>query len=616
MFGYFLYFIVVLLIYTTYQPSQHPGMSPGEVFSIFTGLVFFFYLTTRHVFRKLEHDITARRNFNPEQRFDTLMTRQSIMAVFIFSVNIYGLGLPSYFIDTPLFREFPTLLALGFIGLFVFYLCIIWDSAYNAQKMLHGEEMTIKEYIRSNISFSIPILIPWVLLSGIADIINLLPFESPKMLLASPAGQAVYFLMFLLILAFFAPLLIQRFWGCKPLPAGIFRERIESFLRHAGVEYAEILHWPLFGGKMITAGVMGLVKKFRYILVTPALLRFLSPEELDAVIAHETGHVKKHHLLLYLFFFIGFMLLSYAVFNLVIFAVIYATPLYNLTFGSGLAGGDIFPTVFSVIDIAVFILYFRFIFGYFMRNFERQADIFVYELIDSAKPLISSLEKIGAMGRHSPDKPNWHHFSISQRIGYLQKCEADRSWIDRHNRKIKRSILAYTICMIIIGGIGYNLNYGEAGKQLNRHFFETVITREIEKTPDNPILYRELGDYYYIAEKKYGDAIAAYEKALALKPDSPEVLNNLAWLYATCDDEYFRNPERALSLAQQAAMLKEAPHILDTLAESYFVNRQYGKAIAAEERALRLSGSDRRHYLMQLEKYRRALNEKSPVVPY
>jgi len=613
MFGNFLYFIVVLLIYSTYQPSEDTGISPGEAMSFFTGLIVFFYWVTRRFFKKLEQDISSGTVFNRDQKFDTLITRQSIMAVVIFSINIYILGLPSYFTGIALFREVPTLLAICFIALFIFYLCIIWDSAYAAQKMIHRNAMSLKEYIRSNISFSVPVLIPWTLLSGIADIINLLPFEFPKTVLASPAGQAAYFLIFLLVLVFFAPVMIQRFWGCKPLADGIFRSQIESFLKTANLEYAEILNWPLFGGKMITAGVMGIVKKFRYILVTPALLRYLSPEELDAVMAHETGHVKKYHLLFYLFFFVGFMLLSYSVFNLIIFALLYIEPLYHMTFGSDPTGTGIFSQVFSILDITIFIIYFRFIFGYFMRNFERQADIFVYELMDNAVPLISSLDKIGALGRHSPDKPNWHHFSINQRIGYLKKCEADRSWIQRHNRKVKKSILIYTFIMVVIGGIGYNLNYGEAGKKLSKHFYETIITREIEKTPDNPVLYRELGDYYYIAVKDFQKAIEAYENSIILGPDNPETLNNMAWLYATCEIDYFRNPERALELAKKAAHLKKAPHILDTLAESYFVNQQYEMAVQTEQRALEIAGRDRAVYLKNLKKYEEALQNGSTI---
>ena len=65
---------------------------------------------------------------------------------------------------------------------------------------------------------------------------------------------------------------------------------------------------------MITAGVMGLIKQFRYILVTRSLLQRLTPYEIEAVIAHEIGHVKKKHLLFYLIFFAGYMLISYALF--------------------------------------------------------------------------------------------------------------------------------------------------------------------------------------------------------------------------------------------------------------------------------------------------------------
>jgi len=613
MFGNFLYFIVVLLIYSTYQPTEDTGISGNETLFLFSGLVLFFYWVTRHFFKKLEKEMSTGTVVNPDQKFDTLITRQSIMAVVIFSIDIYVLGLPSYFTGIALFRDVPTLLALCFIMLFVFYLCIIWESAFDSQRAIHRNVMSLKDYILSNISFSIPVLIPWVLLSGLADVINLLPFQMPKTVLASPAGQAGYFLVFLLVLVVFAPVLIQRFWGCKPLADGVFRSRIEAFLKSAGLEYAEILHWPLFGGKMITAGVMGIVKKFRYILVTPALLRYLSPEELDAVMAHETGHVKKYHLLFYLFFFVGFMLLSYSVFNLIIYALLYIEPIYHMVSGSDSTGTGVLTQAISIIDLVIFIVYFRFVFGYFMRNFERQADIFVFELMESAAPLISSLEKIGAVGRHSPDKPNWHHFSISQRIGYLKRCEADRSWIDRHNNKVKRSILIYIGLMVVIGGIGYSLNYGEAGKKLSKHFFESVIKREIERTPDNPVLYRELGDYYFIAVKDFPKALDAYEKSIVLAPDNPETLNNLAWLYATCEDEYYRNPERALELAKRAAELKKAPHILDTLAESYYVNQQYELAVQTEKRALALAGRDRSVYLKSLKKYEDALNDRYEI---
>ncbi len=145
--------------------------------------------------------------------------------------------------------------------------------------------------------------------------------------------------------------MIQKFWRCKPLEAGNVRTRIENVCRQAGMEYANILYWPIFGGRMITAGVMGLVKKFRYILVTGAFIRFLEPDEIDAVIAHEVGHIKKNHLLFYLVFFVGYMLVSYATFDLLIYGVLYAEPLYGFIGRIGLNQTTLTSSIFSIASV-------------------------------------------------------------------------------------------------------------------------------------------------------------------------------------------------------------------------------------------------------------------------
>ena len=241
-----------------------------------------------------------------------------------------------------------------------------------------------------------------------------------------------------------------------------------------------------------------------------------------------------------------------------------------------------------------------------MRNFERQADTYVYALFDSAGPLISTYEKIAATSAHPSDKPNRHHNRIKRRIDYLKKCEADRTWITRHDNKIKKSIAAYLVGIVLICGIGYNLNFGEGGKKLNAHFFEKIIQRELEKTPGNPLLYTTLGDLYF-SNKKYTETIEAYEQSLHLDPYNPYALNNLAWLYATCEVETFRDPKKALALAKKAAKLKDAPHIFDTLAESYYVNGQFEMAVLAGTRALEMTTKNRTYYENQLKKFKAAM---------
>ena len=423
MFGNFLYFIVVLLIYLTYQPSEETNFNGLETFSLFIGLIIFFFYFTAFLFRRLEKKIDSGNLPQLDSLFHSILVRQSIMAVLVFAFDIYGLNLPSFLIDFPLFAAIPTLEALLFLCLFVFYLALVWACAYGPYKKLYRSDISKKSYVFSNITFSIPVLLPWVILSGLADLIKALPFEWPARFLETTEVEVIYFLIFLFAIAVIGPAMIQKFWRCKPLEFGEQRRRIEHLCQKAGISYADILYWPIFGGKMITAGVMGLINKFRYILVTPSLLRLLEPEEIDAVIAHEIGHVKRKHLVFYLLFFVGYMLLSYVTFDIILFGILYADPVYWLIDKTGFSQTTIFSALFSLVIIIVFLIYFRFVFGFYMRNFERQADIYVYTLFDSAKPLIATLNKIVTTSGQSADRPNWHHFSIRQRIDYLHKCD-------------------------------------------------------------------------------------------------------------------------------------------------------------------------------------------------
>ncbi len=605
MYGNFIYFILVLLIYLTYQPPEDPTFSGPESLLLFGGLSLAFTGLTLIMFRRIERQMTRVGFARLDQLFHATQLRSSILAVAIFALDIYALNLPSYVNHLPLFNRWPTLQAFVFLLLFMGYLGIVWGCAYNAYRKLYHPQFTRGEYIGSNISFSAPILLPWLLLSGIADLIQALPLPGVKALLATTEGQTVYFCSFLAVVAVAGPLMIKTFWRCRSMPPGHQRERIEQLCRRAGMAYNDILYWPLFGGKMITAGVMGLIRRFRYILVTPALLSLLAPQEIDAVIGHEIGHIKKKHLLFYLLFFAGYLVLSYVTFDVTVYAMIFVEPAWRLVHRSGANPGMVTSIVFSAMIICVFLVYFRYVFGFFMRNFERQADGYVFSLFDSAAALISTFHKISLTSGQPADRPNWHHFSIRERIDFLRKCEQDRSWIRRHDTRVRRAIGLYLAGLALLAAFGYQLNMGSMGAKLGDHLIAAVILREIERAPENPSLYGLLGDLYY-RRQNFVEVKQAYEKSLALRPDQPQVLNNLAWLLATCTDEGLRDPPRALELAQRAAQLEQSAFILDTLAESYFANANYGQAVEVGRRALALASGDRSHYEAQLRKFMEA----------
>ncbi len=613
MFGNILYFIIVLLIYATYQAPEAMEVSADQALLGLLALIAFFLIFTGWQFFRLERSMIAKGPQEMEPRLETLISRQSILAVMLFGVDIYGLGLPVFTGRLAFFKSVPTLEAALFLFLFCSHLVIIWFFAHRSYCLIHAEAVSRREYIRSNLALSIPILVPWFLLSAFTDILHLLPFQALQKFLATPLGDAIYFLVFLLIVAFFSPLLVQRFWGCRPLEPGPARERIEAFCRKAKVGYADILSWPIFGGRMLTAGVMGLIARFRYILVTPALLRFLTHEEIDAVMAHEIGHIKKKHLVFLLLFFISLMptiLFSYSLLlQMVSSLIIYFPPLYRLLGSAGLRWFMLNPSINALFLLMVFYLFFRYVFGYFIRNFERQADIHVFETAVGPWPLISSLEKIARISGQSPDKPNWHHFSIRERVDYVKNCTTEPDFIRRHHRKVQKSIGIYTCGFLLLMGAYQQLNYSSAGQKLISQLSKTLLTRQLEEEPHNPVLYRELGDYHYIFMKDYREAVRAYEKALALGPNDAETLNNLAWLFATCEESSLRNPEQALVLARKAAQLKASPHILDTLAESYYINGYYSQAVEAEQRAIQLiEKQERAHYEEQLAKFKAIRN--------
>ncbi len=608
MFANFIYFIVVLLIYATYQPAGSTNFPFTETAGLFLGIVFFFFVIARFLFRRIEKRIGLENPRLLDHRFTTLQMRLSVMAIIIFGIDIYALNLVDFLSEIPFLGSIPTFQAVICMAIFIGYLSIVWGSSHSVYRRLYPSPIDRRGYKQANISFSVPVLLPLLVLSGLTDIIYALPFDSVKTFLSSTPGELFYIFFLMTAIYIIGPAMIQKFWRCKPLSQGPARSRIETLCRKAKVSYRNIVDWPVFGGHMITAGVMGLVRRFRYILVTRALLSHLSPDELDAVIAHEIGHVKKRHLLFYLFFFTGYILIVYGALDI----MLYFNPAYLLISPGWFSQSDLAPILSSIVMVASFLIYFRYIFGYFMRNFERQADAYAFSMFGTASPLVSTFQKIAYASGQSADKPNWHHFSLNQRIGFLQRCETDPTLVLRHDRKVIRSILVFSAALIFLAISGYQLNYGTTGKQIRAVFEQKAyqhatqyLNREIEKDPGNPQLLAALGDLYY-SRNDFQHAIVTYERALSIKFELPYVLNNLAWLYATCKDVKYRLPQRALLLAKKAAELDPSPETLDTLAESYYINGKYEMAVESESRALELGGQDRSYFEGQLKKFRAA----------
>jgi tetratricopeptide (TPR) repeat protein len=246
------------------------------------------------------------------------------------------------------------------------------------------------------------------------------------------------------------------------------------------------------------------------------------------------------------------------------------------------------------------LVYFRYVFGFFMRNFERQADAQVFKLLGDSTPLISSLEKIGWLSGNIRDKPSWHHFGIGQRVDFLEKCSKDKSLIARHDRKLYGSLILFLALLAFSGGIISNMPM-ELNEKANIKFVEAVLQQKSHREPDKAIWHRLTGDLKQELGKD-AESLAAYEKSLTLEPDNPETLNNLAWLLITTSDPAISDTERALILALQASLLRPtAGYIMDTLAATYWANNMLEKALETEDRAIGHDPANRIFYRRQMD---------------
>jgi len=87
------------------------------------------------------------------------------------------------------------------------------------------------------------------------------------------------------------------------------------------------------------------------------------------------------------------------------------------------------------------------------------------------------------------------------------------------------------------------------------------------------------------------DAIACWQKSLAMAPRSPATLNSLAWVLSTSSDAQLRNGSRAVQLAEQANQLAGGtePVFIRTLAAAYAESGRFKDATDTARRASELA---------------------------
>jgi Flp pilus assembly protein TadD len=115
--------------------------------------------------------------------------------------------------------------------------------------------------------------------------------------------------------------------------------------------------------------------------------------------------------------------------------------------------------------------------------------------------------------------------------------------------------------------------------------FETALTIEPRYTAAHSSLAAAL-----LQSGRPDQAIVHFQKLLEIEPRNIQILNNLAWVLATCPEASLRNGADAVELADQANRLCGDTNstVLDTLAAAQAEVGRFPEAVATAQRALQL----------------------------
>jgi len=225
------------------------------------------------------------------------------------------------------------------------------------------------------------------------------------------------FMVLFIVLAQLAPVvLFPIFYKFEPLENEDLRRRLVMLSQRAGTRVRGIYRWRLSEkSKKANAALTGLGAT-RRIILADTLLDNYTPEEIEAVLAHELGHHVHRHILKSILVqavitFVGFWAanwtLHYAV-DRQLFEFVQISDFANLP-------------LLALVSIVLSFLLMPALNAYSRFN-ERQADRYAFESITSVEPFISSMNKLAEQNLAERAPSRWvewffhSHPSISRRL--------------------------------------------------------------------------------------------------------------------------------------------------------------------------------------------------------
>jgi STE24 endopeptidase len=246
------------------------------------------------------------------------------------------------------------------------------------------------------------------------------------------------------LVVLFAPEVLRRVLQTQPLAPSPLRYRLEELCRRTGLKYRDILLWRT-DHNMGNAAVMGVVPQMRYILLSDVLLETMTDYQIEAVFAHEIGHVKHWHMGWYSVLIATLVLLCFGPGQVI------EDRLHQSIRSEWLVGTGYFAAIGG----------FFLVFGYLSRWFERQADVFAARTIerpDGSSPHVgpvgaaaftSALHRVAVVNNIPLAAKNFTHGSIAERMQYLNTLSSDPTRTLQFDRRMAVMFAALLVTLIV-----------------------------------------------------------------------------------------------------------------------------------------------------------------------
>ncbi|MEC8840011.1 MAG: M48 family metallopeptidase [Candidatus Poribacteria bacterium] len=335
-----------------------------------------------------------------------------ILILVVYAYQIYWLNLPE-FVSLLLGRLSGSTTAHLFFSIMpmIIALMLLEISFYEVIQRVAFRHPKRRDYMETHFKLMILPLVPLFVYFLALDFIAYLPEQIHRHTYIPFLIMAV-----IVLLAYaYSPLLLGLVWSAVPLPNGELRDRITQLAERDKVKYKDVLVWQTKSLAMANAAVAGLLPWTRNIFLTDRLLQYFSDDEIETIVAHEFGHVRYRHILIYLVFSMCYFFV-YAIFYTYMATLIEIKP-SNL------------PLLSSLGTIIFFFLYFVLVFRYLSRRLEYQADLYSVTATRRPATFQSALARL-AHYNHVPKSIQRlfeifsTHPSIENRIDFINRLSA------------------------------------------------------------------------------------------------------------------------------------------------------------------------------------------------